>query len=102
MFVTRDSTSWNDRGSPVRASAISMARASASREVHLRASLGGLRYARSGIAYCLDALTRWDDSEWALVEETVARELSSATQFLAGALDGLAILDQEDEQAREI
>ena len=46
-------------------------------------------------------LSRWDDSEWPLAEGTVARELSSATMFLAGVLDGLVILDQRDGADRK-
>lgn len=65
-----------------------------SAELHCRALDGALMHTREGFAYVLDALNRWDDEEWPLVEATVGRELSAATMFLGGALDGIVILEQ--------
>ena len=95
MFVTQSSTPWTHITPLLQARPTDLGQTIASRLLHLRSLTGGLRHARSGITYVLDALSRWDDSEWTLVEDTVARELSSATMFLAGVLDGLVILDQE-------
>jgi hypothetical protein len=64
-------------------------------EHHLKSLIVGLRHAQSGILYVLDALTRWEDCEWALVESTVARELSTAMNFLTGVVEGLLILDRQ-------
>ena len=95
MFVTQSSTSCMHTSRLLQARPTDLSQTIASRLLHLRSLTGGLRHVRSGITYVLDALTRWDDSEWALVEDTVARDLSSATMFLAGVLDGLVILDQQ-------
>lgn len=64
-----------------------------SRQLHFRSLGNALHHVRDGLAYVKDALQRWDDSEWPAVEDTVARELSSATMFLAGSLDGMVILE---------
>ncbi len=98
MFVTRGSASWTRTSTPSR---MDVGYSVTNRPLHLKSLTGGLRHARSGITYVLDALSRWDDSEWPLAEGTVARELSSATMFLAGVLDGLVILDQRDGADRK-
>jgi len=61
--------------------------------LHFRSLANAMGHIRSNLAYVLYALQRWEDCEWSLVEDTVARELSCATMFLGGALDGMVILE---------
>lgn len=62
-------------------------------ELHFRSLANALRHVRHSMSYVSDALQRWDDDEWPRVEDAVARELSSATMFLSGILDGMVILE---------
>jgi hypothetical protein len=64
-----------------------------SSKLHFRSLANAVLHVRRSYAYVLDALQRWDDLEWPMVEDTVARELSSGTMFLGGAMDGMIILE---------
>jgi hypothetical protein len=61
--------------------------------LHFRALASALLHARASLEYVLDALRRWDDAGWPAVQDTVARELAAGTMFLAGALDGMVLLE---------
>ena len=61
--------------------------------LHFRSLANALGHIRSNLAFVMHALQRWEDHEWPTVEDTVARELSSATMFLGGVLDGMVILE---------
>jgi hypothetical protein len=61
-------------------------------KMHLKALASGLRHVRSSIGYIVHMLNSGE--EWSMdVQDTVARELSSATMFLSGILDGLLLLE---------
>jgi hypothetical protein len=61
--------------------------------LHFRSLAKALGHIRSNLAFVMHALQRWEDDEWPTVEDTVARELCSATTFLGGVLEGMAILE---------
>lgn len=69
-----------------------------SKNLHFRSLANAMGHVRLNLAYVLDALQRWDDSEWPLVEDTVARELSAGTIFMGGIMDGIVILEMPDGQ----
>ena len=60
---------------------------------HFRALVSTLRHVRAAIEYTQHALRRWNDDEWPLAADSVSRELAVAAAFLAGALDGAALLE---------
>lgn len=66
------------------------------RDLHMKSLANGLKYAKHGILYTLHALQRWPEEWPETVADTVARELSSATMFLAGLLDGMVMVAQHE------
>lgn len=100
MFVTVTSQPTGDlhvralaHAVPPQARACDMALAIPSKRLHFRSLGNALLNVRSSLVYVVDALQRWDDSEWPSVEDTVARELSAGTMALGGVMDGLVILE---------
>ena len=64
-----------------------------SKRLHFRSLANALSNVQSSLMYVMDSLQRWDDNEWYLVEDTVARELFTITMTLGGVMDGLVILE---------
>lgn len=84
---------------PPQVRACDMALKIPSKLLHFRSLANALGHVRNNIGYVLDALRRWDDSEWPLVEDTVAKELSAGAIFLGGIMDGIVILELPDRAA---
>lgn len=70
------------------------------RAMHIRALCGGLKSVRSSLMYVKNML---DDigtsSHWGYVQDTVASELTTASMFLGGILDGCVIAELPPGQA---
>jgi len=70
------------------------------RAMHIRALCGGLKSVRSSLMYVKNML---DDigtsSRWGYVQDTVASELTTASMFLGGILDGCVIAQLPPGQA---
>jgi hypothetical protein len=60
--------------------------------MHVRSLCNGLGYVRSSLLYVQNVLDE-EDIPWALVEDTVARELTMSSMFLAGVLDACVIAE---------
>ena len=58
------------------------------RVMHLRSLAQGLRFARNGIMHVMYSLAVFDDSDPSYDCVTVSADLTSATMFLQGVLDG--------------
>lgn len=91
MFVIE--TTLGDDVLRPQARACDMALQIPSKRLHFRSLANALSNVRSNLLYVADALQRWDDTEWPLVEDTIARELSVGTMTLGGVMDGLVILE---------
>eukprot|EP00798_Chlamydomonas_sp_ICE-L_P027577 gene27577-biopygen5012 len=65
--------------------------------MHMRALCSGLASIRESLLYVKNALED-HDMDWTIVQDTVARELTMASMFLGGVLDGcvIAVLPSRD------
>jgi hypothetical protein len=59
--------------------------------MHIRALCSGLKSVRSSLLYVKNQL-EWNE-QWDVVQDTVARELTTASMYLGGILDGCVIVD---------
>ena len=84
MSCTPDERLLNEHARP-----LELATCLPGRVMHLRSLAQGLRFARNQIMHVIHALAIFDDSEPSYDCDTVSVDLTSATMFLRGVLDGL-------------
>ena len=67
-----------------------------SKSLHIRSLCNGLSHIKLDLRYVIHALRAFDDVDFIEQIDTTAHKLTSATIFLAGFLDGLVMLDNEE------
>eukprot|EP00798_Chlamydomonas_sp_ICE-L_P029785 gene29785-biopygen5524 len=63
--------------------------------MHMRALCSGLASIRPSLLYVKNALEDHHDMDWTIFQDTVARELTMASMFLGGILDGCVIAEMQ-------
>eukprot|EP00798_Chlamydomonas_sp_ICE-L_P032832 gene32832-biopygen12428 len=66
--------------------------------MHVRALCSGLASIRPSLLYVKNALEDHHDMDWTIFQDTVARELTMASMFLGGILDGCVIAEMQQSR----
>eukprot|EP00798_Chlamydomonas_sp_ICE-L_P006481 gene6481-3114_t len=66
--------------------------------MHMRALCSGLASIRPSLLYVKNALEDHHDMDWTIFQDTVARELTMASMFLGGILDGCVIAEMQQSR----